>query len=135
MNKHEQDLNFGLSQEDHLLHTIQQKYPNVIKTNLHSPIDYECKDYVIELKSRRCKHTTYPSTMISKSKIDFMLTSSKKGVCLFNFVDGLYEIEITPQVIDKFECGYTGRTDRGRKEYNLYYFIPRELLNIFGIQI
>tara|TARA_E500000305_G_C4009825_1_gene232089 strand:- start:947 stop:1393 length:447 start_codon:yes stop_codon:yes gene_type:complete len=136
--KYEQDKSYGVSQEDRLLCKIQQKYANVQKTSKHDKVDYVSNDYIIELKSRRCRFYTYKTTMISKGKIDYILETcaqlNKKGICMFNFDDGLYEVEITPDVVDKFECGFSGRKDRGRKEYDLYYFIPIEMLKIFEFQ-
>jgi len=129
-----QDLNFGILAEDELLDVIKKKYPSVEKTPLTSVIDYECDNYVIELKTRRCNHNKYPTTMIGKNKIDYMLKSKKRAICLFNFYDGLYEIEITEDVIEKFDCCFGGRHDRGKREYNIYYYIPVKMLTTFGTQ-
>jgi len=139
----QKDLSYGILQENYLLSAIHKKYPNVQKTDQYCSVDYECDKFVIELKSRRCNHNKYPTTMISKSKIDYMLdkgksqtskTCSKRGICLFNFYDGLYEIEITPDVVNTFNCCFGGRHDRGRREYNIYYYIPIKMLKIFDIQ-
>ena len=66
--------------------------------------------------------------MISKSKIDYMLRSGKRSVCLFNFIDGVYNIEINEDIINHFKLKRGGRWDRGRAELNDYYYIPIELL-------
>lgn len=130
----QKDLSYGISQENYLLSKIQEKYQDVQKTDKFCSVDYESNKYMIELKSRRFNHNKYPTTMISKSKIDYMLSkSNKKAICMFNFFDGLYEIHITPDVVDKFDCCFGGRHDRGRREYNIYYYIPIKMLNPFCI--
>jgi hypothetical protein len=55
--------------------------------------------------------------------------SGKQSYCVFSFTDGVYSIEITPDIIDKFELRQGGRWDRGRPELNQYYYIPIKLLS------
>ena len=127
----QQDLNFGFKKEDELFSRIKDKYgEGLCKTEMYCRVDYESDDVLVELKSRRNNYNKYPTTMISKSKIDYMLKSGKKSICLFNFIDGLYDIEITEDIINQFELRGGGRWDRGRPETNLYYYIPIELLKM-----
>jgi len=124
-----QDLNFGFQKEDDLFSTIKNKYgENICKTAKNCRVDYENEDVLIELKSRRNTYSKYPTTMISKGKIDYMLKSGRRSICLFNFIDGLYNIEITPEIISQFELREGGRWDRGCPELNQYYYIPIEIL-------
>ncbi len=125
------DLDFGFKQEDDLFSRIKDKYgEKVCKTEKNCRVDYESDDVLIELKSRRNTYSKYPTTMISKSKIDYMLKSGKRSICLFNFIDGVYNIEITKDIINQFELREGGRRDRGRPELNQYYYIPIELLKL-----
>ena len=127
----QKDLDFGFQKEDDLFSKIKDKYgENVCKTAKNCRVDYESEDVLIELKSRRNTYSKYPTTMISKSKIDYMLKSGKRSICLFSFTDGLYNIEITEDIINQFELREGGRWDRGRPEINQYYYIPIELLQI-----
>jgi len=129
MNKKDLDYNFGFKKENELFSKIKDKYgDNINATNRMSLIDYESDDVIIELKSRRNKYSQYPTTMISKSKIDYMLKSGKKSICLFNFIDGVYNIEIDKNIINQFELRTGGRTDRGRPELSQYYYIPIDML-------
>ena len=125
----QRDLEFGFQKEDDLFSKIKDKYgENICKTANNCRVDYESEDVLIELKSRRNTYSKYPTTMISKSKIDYMLKSGKKSICLFNFTDGLYNIEISPEIISQFELREGGRRDRGRPELTQYYYIPIEIL-------
>lgn len=128
----QRDLQFGFQQEDYLFSKMRDKYgENIRKTKALSRVDYESDDVEVELKSRRNIYRQYPTTMISKGKIDYMLNSHKQSFCAFNFTDGLYDIEITPNIISQFELRNGGRCDRGRAEMNQYYYIPIELLKQF----
>jgi len=128
----QRDLKYGFQKEDDLFSKMKDKYgENICKTKALSRVDYESDDVEVELKSRRNKYRTYPTTMISKGKIDYMLNSDKQSFCAFNFTDGLYDIKITPDIISKFELRDGGRWDRGRAELNQYYYIPIEMLNQF----
>lgn len=128
----QKDLDFGFKAEDDLFSRIKDKYgDNICKTEKNCRVDYSDDDVLIELKSRRNTYNKYPTTMISKSKIDYMMKSGKKSICLFNFLDGVKEIEITPEIISQFELKKGGRFDRGRPELNQYYYIPIELLKDF----
>jgi len=127
---YKRDLDFGFKMENDLFDTIKNKYgENICKTEPNCRVDYCDDNTLIELKSRRNTYRKYPTTMVSKGKIDYMLKSGKKCFCLFNFTDGLYEVEINKKVIEQFILDKGGRRDRGRKEINDYYFIPIELLS------
>ena len=129
MLKRKRDLEFGFQKEDDLFSRIKDKYgENICKTAKTCRVDYESEDVLIELKSRRNTYNKYPTTMISKSKIEYMLKSGKRSICLFSFTDGLYNIEITENIIEQFELREGGRWDRGRPELNQYYYIPIEIL-------
>jgi hypothetical protein len=98
------------------------------KTSQFSKVDYMDDNTLIEMKSRRNKHNTYPTTMISKSKIDYMLNSGKKSIALFNFTDGLYSIEINREKINHFDLGIGQRRDRGMHEQTKCFHIPIDML-------
>ncbi len=128
------DLQYGLDKEDFLFSQLKSAFgEDLCKTSNMCRWDFESDYVLVELKSRRNKYSAYPSTMISKGKIDAMLSksskSNKQSFCVFNFTDDVYFIEITPSIIDKFEIRQGGRCDRGRAEFNQYYYIPIELLS------
>lgn len=123
------DRKFGFKQEDMLFDKIRSIYGETLqKTSQFSKVDYMDDDTLIEMKSRRNKHNTYPTTMISKSKIDYMLNSGKKSIALFNFTDGLYSIEINREKINHFNLGIGQRRDRGIHEQTSCFHIPINML-------
>jgi len=126
-----EDLKFGFKQEDKLFPKICNKFgDDLIKTDQMCRWDYESNTVVIELKSRRNKKNTYPTTMIGKQKVDLMMESGKRVISMFKFTDGLYYIEVTKDNICKFEIDRGGRSDRGVDEVNIYYYIPVEMLSL-----
>lgn len=124
------DYNFGKKNEEQLLERLQNNFGRDLSPTKSKvcPVDFCSDSIVIELKTRRNNLRRYPTTMISKSKIDYMLESGKKAYVVFNFTDGIYYIEITKESIEKFSLAKGGRYDRGRPEVNIYYYIPIELL-------
>lgn len=133
VNKFNKDYNYGKSKETYLLPIIQNEFDSTLT---YSPNTFAICDYVgdecnVELKSRRCSVHSYPDTMISKSKIDYLLKESKKGYCVFSFFDGVVWIEITPETVATFRNSKGGRSDRGKVESNDYCFIPTTSLKKF----
>ena len=126
-----EDLKFGFKQEDKLFPKICNKFgDDLIKTDQMCRWDYESNTVLIELKSRRNKKNTYPTTMIGKQKVDLMMESGKRVISMFKFTDGLYYIEVTKDNICKFLTQVGGRSDRGVDEVNIYYYIPVEMLSL-----
>ena len=123
------DRKFGFSEEDKLFDKIKSIYGEKLqKTSQFSKVDYADENTLIEMKSRRNKHNTYPTTMISKSKVDYMLDSNKRCIALFNFTDGLYSIEIDKETKKKFNLGIGQRRDRGMHEQTQCFHIPIDML-------
>lgn len=128
------DYEFGVSQEDKMLANLQDKFGKDLckATSKTSPVDFYSDTVIVELKTRRNTYRKYPTTMISKSKIDFMMRqNTKKCYCVFKFTDGVYYIPINSDTVQKFSLGRGGRVDRGAPEFNIYYYIPINLLSKF----
>ncbi len=130
MNK---DLRFGLLSEQMVIKQIKDNFGDdyeKIKDKFH-PYDFKDKnDNYIELKTRRCFHNTYPTTMIGYNKLKY---ASDRPHCnfkfLFKFNDGLYFHEYHH---DKpYEIKNGGRWDRGKNEISEYAYIPiNELIKV-----
>jgi hypothetical protein len=135
MTQLQDDIKYGLSYENKLFDSIQKKYPNIKKTGFYYFVDYESDDCIIELKSRRCTSMQYSTTMMPRNKIDKMVNYGKKAILIFNFTDCVKYLQLSEEIVDKFECGMGGRRDRLYKEYKEYYYIPIELLKTFDIRI
>jgi hypothetical protein len=114
----------GLTAEQKALPIIKNYFNREIKqtTDKYSRFDFECDKYIYELKTRNCKSTTYPTTMIATDKI--ILNCEKKQYFLFQFEDGLYYIKYSPHKFIDFNKSQFNRTDRGFDINKEYVFIP-----------
>jgi hypothetical protein len=123
MNQNILDLEMGDLNEELIEQIIIDVYnfkPN--KTEKNHPMDFYNNDYYFEVKSRRCNHDTYPTTMIGLNKIEFAYNTNRKVVFLFSFDDGVYQYIFDKN--DNFNIGIGGRNDRGKPEYKKYIYIP-----------
>tara|TARA_B110000285_G_C14884253_1_gene495394 strand:+ start:49 stop:471 length:423 start_codon:yes stop_codon:yes gene_type:complete len=96
-------------------------------SNQFAIFDYFNKDFEIELKSRRVKYNTYPSTMIGVNKYKKGLEHIRNGknvYFFFNFTDGLYYYKLEEDSILEIKNG--GRRDTGI--YKDYCYIKKEQL-------
>ena len=117
------DLKYGLGMEDRVISRLSDYFGETITKALdkYSPFDAYSENTKYEIKSRRCKHNTYPTTIIG---IDKTRVVGRK-VFIFNFTDGLYYIvydkerfstyEVKPVEAIRFGGNYT------QKEH---FFIP-----------
>tara|TARA_R110002124_G_scaffold286584_1_gene467924 strand:+ start:229 stop:639 length:411 start_codon:yes stop_codon:yes gene_type:complete len=122
------DLNFGKINESKVISYLNKFTLNKYKKSNYSfcYYDFENSKYICELKSRRNNYKQYPTTMVSKSKIDKSIKNKKIIKFYFLFTDGLYSYKYNQN--DELEFNRGGRNDRNKLEYNDYCFIPIELL-------
>jgi hypothetical protein len=134
VNKYSVDYAFGTCNESTLLSTIKSHFGNDLECcpNKYSVVDFTSDTLNIELKSRRIKHNKYDTAMIGKNKIDYLLNDNKRGIIIYNYLDGLYYVEITKENVNKFNLGKGGRWDRGREEVSDIYYIPVEMLKLIS---
>jgi len=122
------DYEMGTKNEDKVLIQINSFFnDNIVKSSSKfSKYDYKGDEYYYELKTRNNNYKTYPTTLIPYNKI----MTNKKQIFLFDFKDGLYYIEYTPDVFNEFELKHFVRNQR--IDYNdimsMYYYIPIEKL-------
>jgi len=124
------DYDYGINSECSILPTLQNLWGSDLECSpdKFATIDFSSNTHLVELKTRRNSFNKYPTTMIGKNKIDYLVNSEKKGIVVFKFTDGLYYLEITKDNINKFGLEEGGRRDRGYDERQLYYFIPTKML-------
>lgn len=124
------DRSFGAECETSLLSSIKQKFGTdiIATTDKYCLYDYFNDTTLIELKSRRVSKNRFFQTMIGKNKIDFFLANQKRCICVFNYTDGAYYLEITPEVAKQFVVRDYARRDRGPCEPKKYCYIPINLL-------
>ena len=130
------DYKFGNESEIYLLDKINKHFNTTLQhTSKWCSWDYNNDDYLMELKTRRCNHNTYPTTMIGMNKIDILLKRVETTILLFNFKDGLYFFTLDNDTIKDCETNQNGgRADRGCNEYKSsgYCYIPFTLLTKIG---
>jgi len=134
MTKLDIDLKFGLAGEDAIFEKLKTiSSPNILKTkNKYAIMDYECSDFVIELKTRRVNSNTYPDVMIGKNKIDYIMNSPKRGIIAYQFKDGDYYAEITDELFNNLRLDMGGVERTGTNDFKkMCYYIPINLLNNF----
>jgi hypothetical protein len=127
MRSKENDIAFGKQNEDDVLPKLSFFGAVIPMDDPYAPFDFRTKNKstFIELKTRKNAKNTYPTTMVSKSKVDIAKEyPKKKFVFCFKFTDGLYYIQYDKELFETFETSQGGRNDRGRAEYNDYCFIP-----------
>ena len=124
------DFSYGNKAEINLLKDIKTFTSDKLKRceDKYSLVDYECDEYIVELKTRRCSSRAYPDTMIGANKIKYMLKDDREAIAIFNFKDGTYYIDINKENVAKFRYDDGGRCDRGRVETSKYYYVPYTLL-------
>ena len=121
-----QDIEFGTDNEQRLLNTIQTFFNDdtIIKiTTKYSPFDYMGNNCLIELKSRRCNSSTYPTTIIGINKFN-QIDPNIKYILIFSFTDIVLYIEYEEELFNTFSIKTVSRRDRGRVESAKYYHIP-----------
>ena len=125
------DLITGQSCEDQCLQSFIDLtgYELTSTTNGHR-FDYISDEHktLVEIKGRHCAHNRYPTTMVGMGKIKAFQDKGEGwhmwlGIC---FSDGLWAVEMTPEVIGRSTESRGGRCDRGRPEYRQYLYVPIE---------
>jgi len=119
------DYTYGIDKEQSLIKELSKEFGDLKKqSNKYSLFDFYNNDCFVELKSRRCRHNTYPTTMVGNNKLNYAKKNPKvKYIFAFNFEDGLYYhvIDITKEYIIR-EGGGFGRAIKP------YVYIPIEEL-------
>jgi len=129
MNQFKRDLSFGEQSEMEVIEVLSKAFDTeLVKNSQYASIDVGSDTVEIELKSRNNEKDKYPTTIIPKSKIDYIkkYRMMKKYIFAFRFTDGLYYIEFKDEVFDKYECKMYKRNVRSGTvdKEQLYYFIP-----------
>ena len=126
------DLLMGTQAENDMLPILNKKWKShLIKSEgKYFEFDFESKSRLVELKSRTCESSTYPTTMVGVNKVSFASKQNKKVYFVFEFTDCIKYIKYDKLVFDTFEIKSFGR-NRGFDETKLYYYIPVQNLRNF----
>ena len=114
------DHSFGFKNEVLLKESIETVTGPLNQLSRWSPFDYSNDHCFVELKSRNCMLSTYPTTMVGMNKIK-ECTGAFDYYFFFKFTDGLFYWKYSP---NKHIVRTGGRCDRGRDEIRDYLYIP-----------
>ena len=126
--KKQQDIEFGLIEEDSIQNKIEAVFGLLSKTSKFSPFDFKNEEYTIELKSRRITHNRYGSQIFGQNKLRAGWKELEKGrqpVFVFNCTDGIFYWE---QKEGEYYLGNGGRYDRGKPEPQKQVFVKTQFL-------
>jgi hypothetical protein len=83
--------------------------------------DFECADYVYELKSRSNRLECFADTVISADKFEGL---AKPLVLVFSFTDCLCYIEYSEKKFENYKKSLFGRLDRSSSEAKIHVLVP-----------
>ena len=129
----ENDYKFGIENQINILPILKSYFNSDIIPHLGSKwakYDYSDKDTVYELKTRKVRKKTYPTTLLTCNKV--VESIGKKIVFLFHFKDELSYIEYDKELFSTFEKRPYSRIGEVYDEKD-YYFIPIEHLKTINI--
>jgi len=127
------DIKFGTQYEIPIIEQMEKYFNEVIHKTAerYSPYDAYSENTKYEIKSRRNKYRTYPTTIVAMDKVSRV---EGKLIFIFHFTDGLYYIKYDKDLFDTFETKYVSayRTG-GVKTDKLHYFIDIDKLTKIDI--
>ena len=121
------DVTYGLEKEQEVKSLLENKFDTKLeKLSVFDPMDFkDNKGNFFEIKSRRCNHDKYPTTMIGINKINEAKDHPDNNYFfVFVFLDGVYYYQYDGMYM--VQAG--GRNDRCKNEYKPYAFIPVSML-------
>jgi hypothetical protein len=129
------DLLFGLSQEEKIKHKLEEKFGTLTKLDKYNNFDF-CNDkYFIEVKSRRIKHNRYDTLFFDEIKLKKAKEIIKKGYeifFVFNCTDGIWcwEFKDDKMYENEYFISLGGRWDRGKEEISRMVNVKTEYLEL-----
>ena len=88
------DIIYGLNKEPIVITSLSHYFNEKITKTENKFCAYDAKSETTkyEIKSRRCKHNTYTTTIIPVHKSKVIAEENDRLIFVFNFTDGLYYI-------------------------------------------
>jgi hypothetical protein len=122
---------YGLKGEIECSELICNQFNVKKNSNRYAVFDFESDEYLVELKTRRCKSTQYKDVMMNAPKINKAQKTDKKVIFVYNFLDGIYYWEFDKNV--ELRHDMNGRMDRGMYEEQIMYYIPINLMRRLAV--
>ena len=121
----EQEIKFGLANEQPVINILKVFFNEDIEKTCdkYCPYDAISNNCKYEIKTRRLKYSSFPTTIISLTKLDV------KGNLrfVFSFTDGLFYIDYDKELFKTFEIRHI-KLNRLGAFPKLHIYIPIELL-------
>ena len=120
---YEASYNLGLAEEERVLPVLCDYFQRDIQKipGRFAQHDFECADYVYELKSRSNRLECFADTDISTDKFEGL---AKPLVLVFSFTDCLCYIEYSEKEFETYKKSLFGRLDRSSSEAKIHVHVP-----------
>jgi len=118
------DIEFGLANEYPVIYKLSQHFNETIEKTKEKYCQYDAFSLTTkyEIKSRRCKSSTYDTTILPVHKV---ANINDRLVFVFHFTDGLFYIVYDKELFDKFEKRNVTYYREGiANNAVLHFFIP-----------
>lgn len=132
MRTFKEDYANGIKSENSLISKFTSFFKSTpTKLPQYHPMDFAVNTNYIEVKTRNNASTTYPTTMIPYSKIDFAKASPSNTYFVFVFTDGIFYIEYDETLFSSFHVETFQRNPRPdhQDRAQQYIYIPVSLLH------
>jgi hypothetical protein len=128
----ENDYQYGIKQESNVYSSLQEYFGSTLEksSNKWSKFDFYDDSSTYEMKTRKNKKTTYPTTMITANKS--VQIDGKKLIFIFNFTDELCYIPFDSDEFSHFEKRMFSRANLEHDEKE-HYYIPIEKLTTIKV--
>jgi len=127
MRTYHQDYTQGIQGENDIHSVLEEAFDcKLSKTTIPTHnMDYEGENCWIEVKTRfGVASNTYPTMLISDSKIKFALLADKPVYFIFNLTDGIFYCKFDKELFETYEKAGVCRWDRDEKRSANHYHIP-----------
>jgi hypothetical protein len=121
------DYQFGTKNEVSVINYLEKYFrENITKSkDRYCAYDAFSENTKYEIKSRRNKYSTYPTTIVAVNKI----RTTGRLVFVFHFTDGLYYIEYSEDTFSNFKVQNVSAIRKGGfKTETPHFFIPIDSL-------
>lgn len=132
MRTFKEDYQRGIQSENKIKTTLESFFNSPLtKTAQYHPMDYQTNSTYIEIKTRTNASTTYPTTMLPYSKIDFAKASPSNTYFVFVFTDGIFYIQYNQELFNTFHIEVFQRNPRQdhQDQPQKYLYIPISCLS------
>ena len=121
----ESEYAYGRASETMLASIMMKRFGVLPSPDKYAHFDFESKDTIVELKTRRVLSTAYNDYMINGCKLTAARKSGKRAFFVFRFLDGVFYWEYDPSI--KLRTDFNGRRDRGCDERQFMHYLPASL--------